>query len=187
VQFGVQNVHWEQSGAFTGETSAEMAASAGARYVLVGHSERRQLFAETDAEVARKTQAVLRAGLIPVVCVGETLEERRAGEAARVVARQLGSVLDAVRQAPEIMIAYEPVWAIGTGETASPEDAQAMHAAIRPQLAQVRSGTVPILYGGSVKPENAATLLAQPDVDGVLVGGASVDPQSFAGICAAAA
>ncbi len=187
VQLGVQNVHWESSGAFTGEISAHMAGGAGARYALVGHSERRQLFSEADADVARKTCAVLTAGLIPVVCVGETLEDRRAGRANDVVTRQLGRVLDAVRDASGIVVAYEPVWAIGTGETASPEDAQAMHDSIRTQLASGGKATVPILYGGSVKPENAATLLAQPDVDGLLVGGASVDPQSFATICAAGA
>lgn len=187
VQLGVQNVHWESSGAFTGEISADMAAGAGARYALVGHSERRQLFGESDMDVARKTRAVLTAGLIPVVCVGETLEERRAGRASEVVSRQLKQVLDAVREVSDLVIAYEPVWAIGTGETASPDDAQAMHAGIRSELGSSGSTAVPLLYGGSVKPENVDTLLAQQDVDGVLVGGASVDPQSFAAICAAGA
>ncbi|MDQ3522519.1 MAG: triose-phosphate isomerase [Gemmatimonadota bacterium] len=184
VQLGVQNVHWESAGAFTGEISADMAMAAGARYSLVGHSERRQLFGETDADVARKTRAVLAAGLTPVVCVGETLEERRAGRANDVVDRQLSQVLEAVRDAAGLVIAYEPVWAIGTGETASPDDAQAMHASIRAQLASASNTAIPILYGGSVKPQNTATLLAQGDIDGALVGGASVDPQSFAAICA---
>lgn len=187
VQLGVQNVHWESAGAYTGEVSAAMAAQAGAEFVLVGHSERRQLFGETDQQVAQKTRAVLAAGLIPVVCVGETLEERRAGNAEQVVKRQLDAVFEAVSGSATLLIAYEPVWAIGTGETASPEDAQAMHAAIRARLRDALVGAPPILYGGSVKPENVATLLAQADVDGVLVGGASVDPESFAAICRAGA
>ena len=192
LQFGVQNVHWEEQGAFTGETSPESAAAAGARWTLVGHSERRQLFGETDAECVRKAAAALRAGLRPVVCVGETLDQRRSGDAEGVVARQLAPVLDAVGPAgaARLALAYEPVWAIGTGETASPDDARAMHAAIRAQLAaawgEAVAAAVPILYGGSVKPGNAAELLAQANVDGVLVGGASLDPGDWAAICAAA-
>lgn len=185
IRLGVQNIHWENSGAFTGEISAGMASAAGAGFVLVGHSERRQLFGETDEEVARKTQAALGAGLTPVVCVGETLEERRAGDAENAVTRQLDRMLADHSDASRVLLAYEPVWAIGTGETASPQDAQAMHEVIRARLARAGAAGVPILYGGSVKPDNAATLLAQADVDGVLVGGASLEPASFAAICAA--
>ena len=187
VHLGVQNVHWESAGAFTGEVSAPMAARAGAEFVLVGHSERRHLFGETDQQVADKTRAVLAAGLVPVVCVGETLEQRRAGNAQQVVISQLDAVLQAVASSATLLIAYEPVWAIGTGETASPDDAQGMHAAIRTRVRDALDGATAILYGGSVKPDNVGALLAQPDVDGVLVGGASVDPESFAAICRAGA
>ena len=187
VHLGVQNVHWEAAGAFTGEISASMAAAAGAEFVLVGHSERRHLFGETDQQVTQKTRAVLAAGLVPVVCVGESLDERRAGNAQQVVGRQLDAVLPAVSDSATFLVAYEPVWAIGTGETATPEDAQSMHAAIRSRLREAVGVAPPILYGGSVKPENAEALLAQPDVDGVLVGGASVDPEGFAAICQAGA
>jgi triosephosphate isomerase len=191
VLLGVQNVHWERTGAFTGEVSAPMAADAGARLVLVGHSERRHVFGETDGETASKVRAVLDAGLAAVLCVGETLDERRAGQAEAVVRRQLDAVLPLVREeeVERFVLAYEPVWAIGTGETASPADAGAMHRVCREALAQAfgagAAEGVPVLYGGSVKPDNAASLLAEPGVDGVLVGGASLDPSGFTAICAA--
>jgi triosephosphate isomerase (TIM) len=192
VLLGVQNVHWEASGAFTGELSAGMATAAGATLALVGHSERRHLFGETVEETVLKVRAVLEGGLIPVLCVGETLEERRADRARAVVAGQLGPVLAAL-DAPRLerlVLAYEPVWAIGTGVTATPDDAEAMHLAARAELAgrfgDAAAARVPILYGGSVRPENAAELMARPGVDGVLVGGASLDPAGFARIAAAA-
>jgi triosephosphate isomerase len=191
VRLGVQNVYWEPSGAFTGELSVAMAADAGAEYALVGHSERRHVFGETVAHTVRKVRAVLDGGLVPVLCVGETLDERRAGRAEAVVDAQLVPVLGTLTrdEAARLVVAYEPVWAIGTGETASPADAQAMHRAVRARLASAfgaaAAASIPVLYGGSVKPDNAAELLAQPDVDGVLVGGASLDPSGFATICAA--
>lgn len=191
VGVGVQNVHWEDEGAFTGETSARTARSVGAAFALIGHSERRHLFGETDDEVRRKVEAVLRNGLVPVVCVGETIEERRAGRVEEVILRQLGAVLPVLSLAGvRFMVAYEPVWAIGTGETATPEDATAAHTTLRECLADgVGVGgapRVPILYGGSVKPDNAGALLSAPEVDGVLVGGASLDAASFAAIASAA-
>ena len=192
IEFGVQNVYWEPKGAFTGETSASMAAAAGAAHVLIGHSERRHVFGETNEQTRRKVEAVLEAGLRPMLCVGELLEEREAGRAAAVVEEQLSAVYDGLdaSAAARIAIAYEPVWAIGTGRTASPEDAREMHAAVRAYLgrqagAEVAAAT-PILYGGSVKPGNAAELIAQEGVDGLLVGGASLDPEGFAQICDAA-
>jgi triosephosphate isomerase (TIM) len=190
VSVGVQNVHWEAGGAFTGEISAPMAREAGAEYALVGHSERRHLFGETDQETAQKVAAVRDAGLTPVLCVGETLEERRAGRLEEVIRRQLDAGIRELADADfdRLIIAYEPVWAIGTGETATPEDAAEAHRHLRAQLRQ-RVGdaadTVPILYGGSVKPDNASELLAASDVDGVLVGGASLDPRDFARIAMA--
>jgi len=191
VRLGVQNIHWDDEGAFTGEVSASMAAEAGATFVLVGHSERRHLFGETDDEVARKVSASRRHGLTPIVCVGETIEERRAGRVEEVILRQLDAALGALGGAAGTLLAYEPVWAIGTGETATPRDASEAHAALRGRLAEAwgaaAAARVPILYGGSVKPENAAELLAAPDVDGLLVGGASLDPGSFARIAAAGA
>jgi triosephosphate isomerase (TIM) len=196
VELGVQNVHHEPSGAYTGELSAGMASEAGAGYVLVGHSERRHLFGETDEDARRKVLAVLEAGMVPVLCVGETLEERRAGRVEEVILRQLEEVVltPAIRThlqgGSRFMVAYEPVWAIGTGETATPEDASQAHGVLRERLARVLDGTaaggVPLLYGGSVKPGNAGELLSASEVDGVLVGGASLDPTSFAGIVAAA-
>lgn len=189
---GAQNCHWEQAGAFTGEVSPPMIAAAGARRVLVGHSERRQLFGETDETCGLKLRAALDAGLDPMLCVGETLEERERGRARTVVLQQLTRAADGLSrdQHARLTVAYEPVWAIGTGRTAEPEDAQEMHAAIREILGSLASpataGETPILYGGSVKPANAARLLAQPDVDGALVGGASLDPAEFAAIVAAA-
>lgn len=199
IALGVQDIHWEPEGAFTGETSAEMAVDAGAAYVLVGHSERRHDFGETDAETGLKVTAARRAGLAPVLCVGETLAEREDGRLEEVVLRQLDAVLpsrdDASSAAPDglaasLMIAYEPVWAIGTGRTATPADASGAHLLIRGRLVSAfgrdRASSVPILYGGSVKPGNARELLAASEVDGLLVGGASLDPDSFAAIVAAA-
>lgn len=191
IALGVQNVHWEESGAFTGEISGSLAAAAGARLALVGHSERRHLFGETDDETARKMAACIGNGLIPVLCVGELLSERDDGTAVEVVRRQLSTGLSALQPADvaQVLIAYEPVWAIGTGRTASPGDAAEMHAEIRKFLresAGESSESVPILYGGSVKPDNAKELLSAPEVSGVLVGGASLRPDSFAAICQAA-
>ena len=186
VALGVQNLHWEDRGAFTGELSALMASDAGAEYALVGHSERRHVFGETDREVALKVGACLAAGLTPVVCVGETLEERRSGRVDEVILRQLEAALEPLGGEDRCMVAYEPVWAIGTGETATPEDASSAHGTLRDRLVREGLGEVPILYGGSVKPHNAAELLAAPDVNGVLVGGASLEPESFAAIAEAA-
>ena len=171
-----QNVHWEAEGAYTGEISAPMLLELGVTGSLVGHSERRQYFGETDETVAKRTRAALDAGLNVIACVGETLAERESGETENVLRRQL-AVLD---PHPNLVLAYEPVWAIGTGLTATPEMAQEAHAFIKSLL------DAPVLYGGSVKPDNAAALLAQPDVDGALVGGASLDVDSFTAICRAA-
>jgi len=190
VQLGVQNIHWQDGGAFTGETSAAMAAEAGASHVLIGHSERRHVFGETNEEVALKIGAARRHGLVPVVCVGETLTERRDGRVDEVILTQLDAALETLEGDDQrFLIAYEPVWAIGTGETATPDDAANAHSTLRTRLeaalglaAAVRT---PILYGGSVKPANAGDLLRATNVDGVLVGGASLDPQSFAEIAAA--
>ena len=192
VRLGVQNVHWEAGGAFTGELSVSMAKDAGAELVLIGHSERRHVFGETSDETAKKVRAVLDGGLAPVLCVGETLDERQAERAEAVVAEQLAPVLAILRpdEVGELVVAYEPVWAIGTGVTATPQDAASMHHAVRERLAQAfgreAADAVPVLYGGSVKPDNAAELMSQPGVDGVLVGGASLDPTGFAAICRAA-
>ena len=183
VQVGVQNVHVETDGAYTGEIAAEMAADLGARYVLVGHSERRRLFCETDDIVAAKYRAAVRAGLVPILCVGETLEERREGREAEVVLAQLDAVLNGSSSADSAIVAYEPVWAIGTGETATPAQAQAMHATIRGALPDAGAR---ILYGGSVTSENACALFAEDDIDGGLVGGASLKPASFNAITYAA-
>jgi triosephosphate isomerase (TIM) len=177
IAVAAQNVHWEVEGAFTGEVSAPMLFELGVYGAIVGHSERRQLFGETDEGVARRAAGALGAGLWVIACVGETEAEREAGETEEVLGRQAG-VLEAHEQ---LVLAYEPVWAIGTGKTATPEQAQEAHAFLRGLI------DVPILYGGSVKPDNAAELLAQPDVDGALVGGASLDVESFAAICKAAA
>jgi triosephosphate isomerase len=188
VLVGVQNVHAEAQGAFTGENSVLMARDAGARVVLVGHSERRHVFGERDEETGRKVTLALQARLLPMLCVGELLAEREAGQAAAVVERQLEAGLSGVEdtQAAQLMIAYEPVWAIGTGRTATPEDASEIHGVIRRALA-VRFGdrtaaAIPILYGGSVNRGNASALLAAEEVDGLLVGGASLDPDNWAGI-----
>ncbi len=182
---GAQDVHWEEKGAFTGEISAPNARDAGARAVLVGHSERRHTFGESDLEAGRKCAAAARAGLHPVLCVGETLEQRERGETNEVVLRQLRVGIELLEppQVSTMLIAYEPVWAIGTGRTALPEDASAVHAIIRETLRPVagtRASEPPILYGGSVNVRNAAALLQAPGVDGLLVGGASLDAEGWA-------
>jgi triosephosphate isomerase len=193
AQVGGQNCHWETEGAYTGEIAPGMLAAAGAELVLVGHSERRQLCGETDAQCAKKVVAALSAGLDPMLCVGETLEEREAGRQQAVVLGQLSRAIDGLSRDEygRLTLAYEPVWAIGTGRTAAPSDAQQMHATIRDAVASIASPSIaaamPILYGGSVKPDNAAELVGQPDIDGALVGGASLDPRDFAAIAAAAA
>ncbi|MDX1756984.1 MAG: triose-phosphate isomerase [Marinobacter sp.] len=189
VKLGGQNVARWQSGAYTGEVSADMLADIGCQYVLVGHSERRQLFGEDDAAVADKLQRGLESGLTVVLCVGETLAQREAGEAEAVVARQIRAALAGVSgsQWERVVIAYEPVWAIGTGQTATAADAQDMHAAMRGLLAELGAPAdeVSLLYGGSVKPDNAAELFAQPDIDGGLIGGASLKADDFVRICGA--
>ena len=187
IKIGVQNIHWEDHGAFTGENSATIARGAGARYALVGHSERRHLFGETDEQTGRKVAAAVRAGLTPVVCVGETLAEREAGKTIDVVVRQLRAAVSLVEhaQVATFLMAYEPVWAIGTGKTATPADATAVHAALRAELRGLtgeRGEGVPILYGGSVNRGNAASLLAAPEVGGLLVGGASLDAEGWSAI-----
>ncbi|MDQ3556590.1 MAG: triose-phosphate isomerase [Gemmatimonadota bacterium] len=184
IEVGAQNLFWERAGAFTGELAAPMLAEAGASFTLVGHSERRHVFGETVEDTVRKCVAAAEAELGVVLCVGETLEERRQGRAQDVVRAQLLPVLDMVSPHPQRwMVAYEPAWAIGTGENAAPDDAQEMHAAVREMLG-ASGGMTPVLYGGSVKPQNVAELLRCADVDGVLVGGASLDPGDFAAICA---
>lgn len=190
VQLGVQNLYWEDRGAFTGEVSAPLAREAGATFALIGHSERRHVFGESDADTAKKVEATTRAGLVPVLCVGETLEERRAGRVDEVILRQLDAALPHLGVAgSRYLVAYEPVWAIGTGETATPADASAAHATLRRRLEESRgiaeAAGVPLLYGGSVKPSNAKDLLSAPEVDGVLVGGASLEADSFLGIARA--
>jgi triosephosphate isomerase len=188
IAVGVQNVCTEDAGAFTGETSAPMARDAGAAYALVGHSERRHVFGEPDATTALKCAAVVRAGLTPMLCVGELLLERERGGTLDVVRRQLDAGLSQLtaEQIARMAIAYEPVWAIGTGRTATPADACEVHHALRVELAKYAGRAaerVPILYGGSVNPDNAPALLAAPNVDGLLVGGASLDPHTWARIC----
>jgi triosephosphate isomerase (TIM) len=190
IRVGVQNVHAEEKGAFTGENSAVIAKDAGASFVLVGHSERRHVFGETDAEVARKCAKVHEHGMVPVLCVGEKIEQREHGETEQVVLHQLRTGLSALDPQAILgaIIAYEPVWAIGTGRTATPDDAAAVHVVIRGALIDLvgtAAADIPILYGGSVTPANAATLLAASEVDGLLVGGASLDPVSWAAICGA--
>ena len=185
VAVAAQNMHSETEGAFTGEVSAGMLRDVGVTHVILGHSERRQYFAETDDGVARKTKVALDNGLAPIACVGETLAEREAGRTMEVVGRQLGAILDAVTadEAKRVVIAYEPVWAIGTGKVATPEQAQEVHAFIRSRIAarhgQPGADALRILYGGSVKPDNVKGLMALPDVDGALVGGASLKADSF--------
>ena len=192
IAVGSQNTYWEDSGAFTGETSTGMLEALGVTHTLIGHSERRALFGETDEMVARKLQKVLRSDLTPVVCVGETLDEREGERTEEVITRQVTAALlgTAPEHAERLILAYEPVWAIGTGRTASPEMANDVHVLIRRVLRGIFGDTaaegIRILYGGSVKPDNAQTLMAESDIDGVLVGGASLDPASFAEIIRAA-
>ena len=191
VALGAQDVSRHASGAHTGEVSAGMLRDAGCRWVVVGHSERRSRLGETDEAVRAKFERAREAGLVPIACVGETLEEREAGEAERSVGRQVDALLadGGAEAVGESVIAYEPVWAIGTGRTAAPGDAQAMHRAIRGRVAgrsAAAAESVRILYGGSVSEENAAALFSMPDVDGGLVGGASLDPGRFITICRAA-
>jgi triosephosphate isomerase len=182
-----QNVHFENEGAFTGEVSPRMVADAGATHCVVGHSERRQYFAETDDSVNRKVRAAVAAGLTPILCLGETLAERESGKTFDVVLRQLRGGLAGIpaADAPKIVVAYEPVWAIGTGKTATPAQAQEVHAFLRRSLVELwgtAAASVRLLYGGSVKPDNIAELMAKEDIDGALVGGASLSPESFAKI-----
>ncbi|SNB59341.1 triosephosphate isomerase [Marinobacter sp. es.042] len=187
LSVGVQNVAQWASGAYTGEISADMALDQGCQYALVGHSERRQLFAETDAAVAEKVGRILASGLQAMVCVGETLEEREADKAETVVAAQVKAGLSTVasEQWQRVVVAYEPVWAIGTGKTATAQDAQAMHASIRQVLSEMGApaNEISLLYGGSVKADNAAALFAEPDIDGGLIGGASLKAEDFVSIC----
>jgi triosephosphate isomerase len=180
IGVAAQNVHWAAEGAFTGEVSAPMLRELGVYGTIVGHSERRQYFGETDENVIRRVSAAIEHGLQVITCVGETEAEREAGETEAVLRRQVGAIASGVPASDEVVLAYEPVWAIGTGKTATPELAQEAHAFIKTIL------DVPVLYGGSVKPENAGELAGQPDVDGALVGGASLDVESFAAICRAA-
>ena len=189
IELGAQDVSQHESGAFTGEVSASMLRDFGTRYCLVGHSERRQYHGETDSIVAAKAQRALAAGITPIVCVGETLAEREAGRTEEVVKRQLAAVIHTNGHCiSEIVVAYEPVWAIGTGKTASPQEAQQVHAVLRGQLraATAQADRVLILYGGSMNAANAAQLLSQPDIDGGLVGGASLKAADFLTIIAAA-
>jgi triosephosphate isomerase len=189
ILLGTQNIHAESKGAFTGENSAPMAADAGARVVLVGHSERRHVFGETDDATAAKCATAFQHSLMPMLCVGEKLEEREAGKTNEVVLRQLRAGLSKVakNQMWHIMVAYEPVWAIGTGKTATPADASSVHKVIREELFKLcasndDANAIPILYGGSVNKDNAKALLAAPGVEGLLVGGASLDPVSWSAI-----
>jgi triosephosphate isomerase len=188
VAIGVQNVHWKADGAYTGEISAPMLLCLGVTHVIVGHSERRQYFGETDDTVNLRLKAALESGLTPICCVGEVLEEREAGLTEDVLRRQCVRAFHAisVKKAAKLVVAYEPVWAIGTGKTATPELAAEAHAVIRREAAETFGGEfaskMRILYGGSVKPDNASSLMAQEEIDGALVGGASLDPKSFAAI-----
>lgn len=185
IDVGIQNVYFEKEGAFTGETSPVMAKDIGAKYALIGHSERRHVFGETDEEVNKKVKAVLETGLLPVICVGELLEEREAGKSEEIVNIQVKTALRDIdsSELKNIIIAYEPVWAIGTGKVATPEIAESMHKIIRETVKAIYdegiADSVPILYGGSVKPDNIAGLYEKEDIDGVLVGGASLKVDSF--------
>ncbi len=192
IKVGAQNMHWERSGAFTGEVSAQQLRDLFVRYVVLGHSERRSLFGETNEMVNKKARAAHEATLRPIVCVGETLKEREAGKVEKVLGKQLRESLAELspKELQETVVAYEPVWAIGTGKNATPAQAQEAHAFIRGVLAEMSDSAtaekIRIQYGGSVKPENAAELMSQSDIDGALVGGASLDPRSFAQIVKAA-
>jgi triosephosphate isomerase (TIM) len=188
IGIGAQNIAWAKEGAFTGEISGPMIAATGATYAIIGHSERRQYFGETDATVLKRTQAALEFGLKPIVCVGEKLEERESGNTETVLVSQFQNGIAGLtpEQFAKIIIAYEPVWAIGTGKTATPEIAEDAHRVIRAQVeakfGKAAADAVRILYGGSVKPDNVKSLMAQPDIDGALVGGAALDPAGFAAI-----
>jgi len=190
VAWGVQDISAHTQGAFTGEVAAEMAAEFGASYAIVGHSERRAYHRESPEIVAVKTQRALEAGLTPIVCVGETLEEREGGKTEQIVGEQLDAVLVklSVEEAARLVVAYEPVWAIGTGKSATAQQAQDVHAFLRARLVAKGgdAADVPLLYGGSVKPENAEDLFSQPDIDGGLIGGASLKDKDFLAICTAA-
>lgn len=181
IALGAQNLHWEEEGAFTGEVSTNMLKSVGCTYVIIGHSERRQYFGETDETVNKKIFAAIKHNLLPIVCVGETLEQREKGETFKVIERQIKGAFNNVvdHHWSSIVIAYEPIWAIGTGKTATPEQAQEVHSFIRKLLPKEVAGEMRILYGGSVKPENVKELMAKPDIDGGLVGGASLKVESF--------
>jgi len=188
IRLGAQNLHWERSGAFTGEISATMLRALFVKYVIIGHSERRTLFGETDEMVQKKVHTALEAGLRPIMCVGESLAERESGSVQKVLGRQVEEGLKDVSadHLSEIVLAYEPVWAIGTGRTASPAQAEEVHAFLRSLLAELfdqsAADKTRILYGGSVKPENTEDLMREPNIDGALIGGASLDPHSFARI-----
>ncbi|MBK9978860.1 MAG: triose-phosphate isomerase [Gemmatimonadetes bacterium] len=187
ILVGVQNIHWEDKGAFTGELSAGMARDAGATVALVGHSERRNIFGETDEQTGLKVAAAVRAGLTPMLCVGETLEEREQGRTEQVVLRQLRAGIANIdpHHVATMLVAYEPVWAIGTGRTATPDDAGVIHVLIRQELVGLlgeRGNAIPICYGGSANRGNASALLAAPEVDGLLVGGASLDAEGWSSI-----
>ncbi len=186
VTVGAQDVHWEPRGAFTGATSPVLAAGAGATAALIGHSERRHVFGESDSDVRRKLVAVLAAGLWPFLCVGETLAQREAGTTDQVVVGQLKAACEGLEAAEvaRLVLAYEPVWAIGTGRNATPEDAAAVHAVLLRALINLGGPAVPVLYGGSVNPGNARALLTRPEIHGVLVGGASLDPDKWAQLIA---
>lgn len=188
ISLAAQNMHWEDKGAFTGEISAEMLLDLGCKYVIIGHSERRQYFGETDDTVNKKVKQALKKGLFPIMCCGETLAEREAGKLNEVINRQVTGGLKDVRadDMKKIVIAYEPVWAIGTGRTATPEQANEVHALIRQTVKSLYTAEISdglrIQYGGSVTPENVSALMAKPDIDGALVGGASLKPESFAAL-----
>jgi len=192
ISIGGQNIFWEREGAYTGEVSAEMLRAAGAQWAIVGHSERRQYFGETDANVLRKAQAALEAGLTPIFCVGERIEEHKSGKTAEVLVRQFAGGIAglAEEQFAKVVIAYEPVWAIGTGQTATPQIASDAHKMIREEadkrFGEEAAQQLRILYGGSVKPDNCEGLMNEPEIDGALVGGASLDPNSFAKLVKAA-
>ncbi len=191
VALGAQNMHWENEGAYTGEVAPPMLVDAGCRYVILGHSERRTCFHETDQIVNRKTHAAMAAGLVPIVCVGETLEERETGKTRKVIETQVAGSLKGIgTDLSGIIVAYEPVWAIGTGLTATPEQAQEVHAFIRICLEKIDNRAAAqktrILYGGSVKPANAGDLFRQPDIDGGLIGGAALDAETFLAVVKAA-
>ena len=184
IRVGAQDVHWEPKGAFTGATSIPLAQGAGATMALVGHSERRHVFGESDADTARKVRALLGAGMIPLLCVGEKLEEREEGETGNVVVRQLGAACSTLspEEISRVVVAYEPVWAIGTGRNATPEDAAAVHRVLRAELSSRAHAAPRILYGGSVNQKNIEALLAEEELDGVLVGGASLTVEGWVGI-----